>query len=159
MELHSHADIRNGVILWRGHWTDPWWNLLMAGGTTLGHFLIQYVMQLSVSLHLFISHLVIQMDRGLLQGLVLGRQKEMFCLTSVSEETKLSVHGGLGGHWGEKKSYFLAPAKLRYGLRKTRNLITLSRKRNQRHWMSKIWQWVLLTLWQNFVSHLGTWLE
>lgn len=60
------------------------------------HLLIQYVMQLPVPLHLFISQLMIQMDRGLLRGLVLGRQKEMFCLTSVSEETKLSVHEGLG---------------------------------------------------------------
>lgn len=58
---------------------DLQWNLLMAGGTNTSavseHLLIQYVMQLLVSLHLVISQLMIQMNRGHRTGLVLRRQE------------------------------------------------------------------------------------
>lgn len=129
MELHSHADIRNRAILWRGHWTtwplmeftDGWRHNTWAVSQ---HLLIQYVMQLSALLHLFISQLMIQMDRDLLWGLVLGRQKEMFCLTSVSEETKISVCERLGVTGEKRRAIFWLQQNLSVTSRKhVRNLI------------------------------------
>lgn len=96
---------------------DLWWNLLMAGGI-LGqyHNISWYRMQLSISLHLFFSQLMIQRDRGLLQGMVQGKTEGDVLLDISVWGNKVLCPWRSGG---KKKGYFLAPAKLRYDLRKT----------------------------------------
>lgn len=68
------------------------------------HLLIQYVMQLPVSLHLFISQFMTQMNRGHLTGLVVCRQEgdgllDIKCLRSHTTPS-MKDWGSLGGKEG-----------------------------------------------------------